>query len=142
MLETTFSKDVFQKEENMTNAINWFEIPVDNFERAVKFYGAVLEANLEKKDMGISVMAFLPASQDGTGGAIVHVQDKNWGYKPSHSGSVVYLNGGDDLSVPLSRVEAAGGKVITPKTDIGQGFGYFAFFEDTEGNRVGFHSMK
>jgi uncharacterized protein len=126
----------------MTNAISWFEIPVENLERAMKFYGAVLEAPLEKMDMGTSLMAFLPSSQDGIGGAIVHMQDKSWGYQPSHSGSVVYLNGGDDLSVPLSRVEAAGGKVLTPKTDIGQGFGHFAFFEDTEGNRVGFHSMK
>lgn len=124
------------------NAISWFEIPVDNLERAMKFYGTVLEAELQKKDMGISIMAFLPASQEGVGGAIVHVHDKNAGYKPSHSGSVVYLNGGDDLSVPLSRVERAGGKVITPKIAIGQGFGYFAFFEDTEGNRVGLHSMK
>jgi uncharacterized protein len=122
----------------MTNAINWFEIPADNFERAMKFYGAVLEANLEKMDMGTSVMAFLPATRDGVGGAIVHME----GYKPSHSGSIVYLNGGDDLSTSLSRVEAAGGKVLTPKTDIGQGFGHFAFFEDTEGNRVGLHSVK
>jgi uncharacterized protein len=122
----------------MVNAINWFEIPVENLDRAVKFYGTVLEANLEKMDMGTSVMAFLPSSRDGVGGAIVHME----GYKPSHSGSIAYLNGGDDLSVPLSRVEAAGGKVIMPKTDIGQGFGYYAFFEDTEGNRVGFHSMK
>lgn len=126
----------------MANAISWFEIPVENLDRAMKFYGTVLEAELQKQDVGTSIMAFLPASQNEIGGAIVHVHDKAWGYKPSHSGSVVYLNGGDDLSVPLSRVEAAGGKVITPKTDIGQGFGYFAFFEDTEGNRVGFHSMK
>lgn len=125
----------------MANALSWFEIPVDNLERAIKFYSTVLEAELPKQDMGTSVMAFLPA-QDGVGGAIVHVHDKSWAYKPSHSGSIVYLNGGDDLSIPLSRVEAAGGKVITPKTDIGQDFGYFAFFEDTEGNRVGLHSMK
>ncbi len=125
----------------MEHAVNWFEIPVDNLERAMKFYGTVLGADLQKMDMGISVMAFLPSSQDAVGGAIVHMKDENWGYKPGHSGSVVYLNGGDDLSIPLGRVEGAGGKVITPKVDIGQGFGYFAFFEDTEGNRVGFHSM-
>jgi predicted enzyme related to lactoylglutathione lyase len=126
----------------MAHAISWFEIPVEDLERAMKFYGTVLETDLQKMDMGTSIMAFLPSSQDGVGGAIVHVHDKTLGYKPAHSGSVVYLNGGDDLSTPLSRVEAAGGKVIMPKTDIGQGFGYFAFFEDTEGNRVGFHSMK
>lgn len=126
----------------MANAINWFEIPVEDLERAMKFYGAVLKADLQKMDMDTMTMAFLPASQNDVGGAIVQVKDKNWGYKPAHSGSVVYLNGGDDLNVPLARVEAAGGKVIMPKTDIGQDFGFFAFFEDTEGNRVGFHSMK
>jgi uncharacterized protein len=125
----------------MANAISWFEIPADNFDRAVKFYSTLLEADLQKMDMGSSIMAFLPATQDEVGGAIVYVPDKTQGYKPSHSGSVVYLNGGDDLSEKLSRVEGAGGKIITPKTDIGQGFGYYAFFEDTEGNRVGFHSM-
>jgi uncharacterized protein len=130
------------KEVVMAHAISWFEIPANNLERAVKFYEEVLEANLQKLDMGSSVMAFLPSTQDEVGGAIVHVPDETQGYKPSHSGSVVYLNGGNDLSDKLVRVEAAGGKVITPKTDIGQGFGYFAFFEDTEGNRVGFHSMK
>jgi uncharacterized protein len=125
----------------MANAISWFEIPANNFDRAVKFYSTLLEADLQKMDMGSSVMAFLPSSQDEVGGAIVQVHDQTQGYKPSHSGSVVYLNGGDDLSEKLARVEAAGGKVITPKTDIGQGFGYYAFFEDTEGNRVGLHSM-
>jgi uncharacterized protein len=139
---TQRSSSVIQEEEKMAHAISWFEIPANNLDRAMKFYGALLEADLQKMDMGTSVMAFLPTSQDEIGGAIVHVQDKSWGYKPDHSGSIVYLNGGDDLSAPLSRVEAAGGKVLKPKTDIGQGFGYFAFFEDTEGNRVGLHSMK
>lgn len=125
----------------MAHAISWFEIPVENLERAMKFYGAVLEADLQKMDMGSSVMAFLPAAQNEIGGAIVQVHNETQDYKPSYLGSVVYLNGGDDLSVPLARVETAGGKVLTPKTDIGQGFGFFAFFEDTEGNRIGFHSM-
>jgi hypothetical protein len=59
---------------------------------------------------------------------------------PSHKGTVVYLNGGEDLAVPLGRVEAAGGKVLIPKRRIGEN-GLVAFFEDTEGNRVGLHSM-
>jgi predicted enzyme related to lactoylglutathione lyase len=54
---------------------------------------------------------------------------------------LVYLNGGDDLSVPLSRVEAAGGKIIVPKTSLGPN-GFMAQFLDTEGNKVAFHSMK
>ena len=54
---------------------------------------------------------------------------------------MVYLNGGDDLSIPLSKVEAAGGKIIMPKTAIGP-HGFMAHFTDTEGNKVAFHSMK
>jgi len=48
---------------------------------------------------------------------------------------------GNDLSVPLGRVESAGGKVILPKTGIGENRGFIALFIDTEGNKVGFHSV-
>jgi predicted enzyme related to lactoylglutathione lyase len=71
------------------------------------------------------------------GGAIVQSD----GYVPAANGSVVYLNGGDDLNVPLSRVEKAGGKVLLPKTPLGPN-GFMALFLDTEGNKIGFHSMK
>ena len=62
------------------------------------------------------------------------------GYMPSAEGSMVYLNGGEDLDVPLGKVEGAGGKILVPKTDIGEN-GFFAYFVDTEGNKVGLHSM-
>ena len=52
----------------------------------------------------------------------------------------MYLNGGEDLSTVLDKVEGAGGKVMQPKTDIGEN-GFIAFIEDTEGNKVGLHSM-
>lgn len=122
----------------MKNAINWFEIPVKNFEKAKAFYEAVLQAELtimEMKEMG-SVMAFLPADMEqGVGGSII----SGPGYEPSQQGALIYLNGGDDLSVPLSRVEAAGGTITVPKTSLGQ-FGFMAQFIDPEGNRVAFHS--
>jgi len=51
------------------------------------------------------------------------------------------LNGGDDLSTPLARVEAAGGQVEMPKTKISDEVGFMAIIRDTEGNRVAFHSM-
>jgi uncharacterized protein len=123
------------------NAINWFDIPVSDIDRAMRFYGTILAAELQKRHMGTTVMAFLP-SHGGVGGALAQIEDKTWEYVPSHLGSVVYLNGGEDLSTALNRVEGAGGKVILPKTEIGDGYGYMAFFEDTEGNRVGLHSMQ
>ena len=73
----------------------------------------------------------------GVGGALMQSEGSN----PSMDGTVVYLSGGDDLSTPLSKVEAAGGKIIMPKTSIGNN-GFMAHFSDTEGNHIALHSMK
>ncbi len=119
------------------HAISWFEIPVTDFARAKAFYEALLGRPVEVMTMGPSTMGFLSTSPDAVGGAIVHGD----GTAPSQSGTLVYLNGGDDLAVVLARVQPAGGTVAVPKTEIGNGFGFFAHFVDTEGNRVGLHSM-
>lgn len=122
----------------MKNAINWFEIPVKNFERAVKFYETILSASLQMMEMPGMRSAFFPADlENGIGGSITQAN----GYEPSMTGSLVYLNGGNDLAVVLSRVEKAGGKILLPKTSIRQN-GFMAHFEDTEGNKVALHSMK
>jgi predicted enzyme related to lactoylglutathione lyase len=63
------------------------------------------------------------------------------GYKAGKDGSVVYISAGADLAEPLARVEGAGGKVLVPKTLINAEIGYFAHFLDSEGNRVGMHSL-
>jgi predicted enzyme related to lactoylglutathione lyase len=63
------------------------------------------------------------------------------GYKAAKDGSVVYISAGRDLAEPLARVEGAGGKVLVPKTLINPEIGYFAHFLDSEGNRVGMHSL-
>jgi predicted enzyme related to lactoylglutathione lyase len=59
---------------------------------------------------------------------------------PSMTGSTVYLSAGDDLNMVLGRVEAAGGRVLMPKTNMGEMIGNLAFFADSEGNRIGLHS--
>jgi predicted enzyme related to lactoylglutathione lyase len=82
-------------------------------------------------------MGMLSTDQNAVGGAIVH----GGGVTPSTEGTTVYLNGGDDLAPILSRVEPAGGSIAVPKTEIGNDFGFFALFIDTEGNKVGLHSM-
>ncbi len=122
----------------MRHTINWFEIPVINFDRAKKFYTAVLGVHMEKQEIMGYEMGFLSTEQDSVSGAIV----KGEGYIPSDRGTLVYLNGGNDLNVYLSRVEKAGGKVVVPKTRINDNIGYFALFMDTEGNKVAFHSRK
>ncbi|MBK8883930.1 MAG: VOC family protein [Bacteroidales bacterium] len=122
----------------MKNALNWFEIPVKNFNKAKKFYETILGSEMQTMEaMGMKT-AFFPADmENGIGGCIVEGQ----GYEPSNKGSLIYLNGGEDLSVPLSKVEKAGGKITLPKTSLGPN-GFMAHFEDTEGNKVGLHSVK
>jgi len=122
----------------MANAINWFEIPASNHERAVNFYSQVLGADLQPMEMGNVKMAFLPADEGSVGGAVCSGED----YKPSAEGALVYLNGGEDLNAPLSKVEKAGGKIVLPKTKISDEIGYMACFIDSEGNKIAFHSMK
>lgn len=122
----------------MLNAINWFEIPVKDFDRAKAFYEAILGATITEMPSGDYRYGMLPADMQngGVGGGIVHGE----GFEPSMSGSLVYLNGGDDLDVPLAKVEGAGGKILLAKTPIGEN-GFMAYFTDNEGNKVAFHSM-
>ena len=124
----------------MKNAINWFEIPVNDYERAKKFYGTILELeitdyHMPEKNMKYGIFPY-DMENTGVGGAIVQMKEMN----PSTDGSTVYLNGGNDLNVALAKVEAAGGQVFMPKTDIDEN-GFIAQFIDTEGNRVALHSM-
>jgi hypothetical protein len=118
----------------MKNALNWFEIPSKNFKRAVKFYNTLLNAQLRLEDAGGTPNAIFPYSDPGMGGAVV----KN-DVQPSTSGPIVYLNVEGDLEGALTRTEPAGGKVLLPKTHIGEP-GYIAIILDTEGNRLGLHS--
>ncbi len=124
--------------ENLKDAIVWAEIPVFNFERAKAFYSSILNCELYEQMMGSLRMGFLPMNPEskGVGGAIV----QGHGYTPSALGSKVYLNGGKDLTKVLNRIEPANGKIIQPKTKITDEIGYFAIFEDTEGNHVCVHS--
>jgi predicted enzyme related to lactoylglutathione lyase len=124
--------------EMVSNAINWFEIPVSDFARAKAFYSHIFDYEMPSNPMGPNKMGFLPHEQGkGTGGAIV----EGPGYIPSQSGTLVYLNAGKDLAVVLGRVESAGGKVLLAKTEVAPGLGYFAILLDCEGNRIALHSM-
>ncbi len=123
----------------MKNAVSWIEIPVIDFERAKAFYSAIYDYEMSEMEMGPIKMGFLLCDQenDGVGGAIVWGEDN----EPSKKGPRVYLNGGEDLMVILNRVVAAGGKIIAEKVEISPDFGYYATFEDTEGNYISLHSM-
>lgn len=120
----------------MKNAINWFAIPAADFQRAVKFYDAIFNFKMNVMKMGNEDIAFFPNEQGGVGGHIY--SQKN--FKPSDSGLILFLNGGDNLQEILDRVESAGGKIVTPKTQISPEVGYMCHFTDSEGNKLALHS--
>lgn len=125
----------------MTNAISWFEIPVKDFTRAQQFYSKLYGEEVKEMPTPDGTRyGMLPHSSEngGVGGGIMETAEE---VELVTNGITVYLNGGEDLSDPLSRVEAAGGKIIMPKTSIGEN-GFMAQFIDTEGNRLALHSFK
>lgn len=122
------------------NALSWFEIPAEDFERARRFYSTIFAYEMPVMPMGESTLGILPYDRaaGGVGGAI----NKNPSARPSLHGTIVYLSAGDDLAPVLGRVASAGGRVVMPKTMVTPDIGYIALLEDTEGNVVGLHSPR
>jgi len=123
------------------NAISWFEIPTTDLERATKFYETIFETSLIPLDVQNLRMRMFPIENPttGIGGALVYNKEF---YKPSSTeGPLVYLNGNPDVQNILDRIEAAGGKILVPKTLISPEYGHMAVFIDSEGNRVALHSI-
>jgi predicted enzyme related to lactoylglutathione lyase len=126
----------------LENALNWFEIPVKDFDRAKKFYETIFNYEMPENIMGDTKMGFFLYDMKAgkVGGAIVFNEQL---YSPSENGSLIYLNAQPDLQFILDRVENAGGIILRPKMIISeeQNLGYWALLKDTEGNRVALHSM-
>ncbi|MEO9869130.1 VOC family protein [Ekhidna sp.] len=115
---------------------NWFELPVNDIERAKKFYEAIFSIQMaDNLEMGTSVMSFFPfeAEQQGATGTLI----KQESYIPSHEGTMVYFSV-DEINDVTPLIESAGGKIINEKFSIGE-HGSVAHFEDSEGNRVALH---
>ncbi|WP_374409356.1 VOC family protein [Hydrogenophaga sp.] len=124
----------------MAHALNWFEIPVADMDRAVRFYEALTRQSLKREAFGGpgQELAVFPAdNDDDVHGALF----KGPAMQPAAQGTLVYLNAGDALEPWLSRVEAAGGRVALPKVTLPDGMGCFAHIIDSEGNRVGIHAQ-
>lgn len=123
----------------MKNAINWFEIPTNDIERAKNFYETIFEFEMHELAIGDGLkMALFPALSGTVGGTLI--QNDDW-YKPSDSkGPLLYLNANPDLQTILDRVESAGGSISIPKRLITEDNGYMAVIIDSEGNRVALHS--
>ncbi len=122
-----------------SNPVGWFEIPVTDMARAVKFYETVFGFKIDvKPNVGLE-MGWFPWAENASGAPGALVKHEQW-YKPSMDGTLIYFSAkGDDLSVELGRVEKAGGKVWVQKKPIGD-YGFIAVFSDTEGNRIALHS--
>lgn len=125
----------------MKNAISWFEIPATDLDRATKFYETIFGIKLNPLDTDNIRMRMFPLDDMMTdvGGAVV---DSGGFHKPSATdGPLIYLNANPDVQNILDKVEAAGGKIMVPKTLISPEYGSMAVIIDTEGNRIGFHSV-
>ena len=125
----------------MDNAISWFEIPAKDLDRATKFYEAIFGVTMIPMDFPNIKMRMFPIDDPnkGVGGAIV---DSGGFHIPSGTdGPLIYLNGNPDVQGILDKVEAAGGSIGLPKTQISPEYGFMAILIDTEGNRIGLHSV-
>ncbi|HEV3192942.1 MAG TPA: VOC family protein [Polyangiaceae bacterium] len=121
----------------MINVVNWFEIPTTNLDRAVKFYETMLATKVKLETFGGKQHAMLLGDKDGAGGALILDSRR----KPSTEGTLVYLNAKRDLDGCIERAERSGGRIVLPKTDIGEP-GFIAIVADTEGNHVALHMEK
>ncbi|GGW47473.1 VOC family protein [Arenibacter certesii] len=125
-----------------SNPVVWFEIYVNEMERARDFYEAVLKIKCSMLPMpqeiqgNITMVAFpMNMNASGASGALVKMDD----FKAGGNSTVVYFNC-DDRAVEENRVEKAGGKVFQAKHSIGE-YGFVSLAYDTEGNMFGLHSM-
>lgn len=123
----------------MQNAITWFEIPVADIDRAQAFYETVLARKLRREDFGGETLAIFPHDKPGTGGAL---QAGANGSARAGTGIRIYLDCGPGIDAVLARIEAAGGRIASPKAALPPGMGFIAHLRDTEGNEVGLHSLE
>ncbi|MCL1663233.1 VOC family protein [Elizabethkingia ursingii] len=119
-----------------TNPAIYFEIPVNDLQRAEKFYSAIFDFTFEKEIMDNYEMAFFPFEETKSGitGALV----KGDVYKPTQNGVILYFKT-EDIENTLKKVQEHAGRVLYPKT-LNEKYGFaVAEFEDSEGNRIALH---
>ena len=117
--------------------VGWFEIPVDDMNRAKAFYETVFKVDIQVVDFGGILMGWFPDRGQVTGAQGTLIKQES--YIPSQEGTLVYFIS-DNVQNELDRVEAAGGKIYQPKTQISPEHVYRAVLLETEGNRVALHS--
>ncbi|EMC7915543.1 VOC family protein [Enterobacter kobei] len=118
----------------MKSVINWFEIPVVDMDRAIKFYEPAMQVQLRREKMDMAELAVFPHDDPATGGALAKFE----GVSPSQQGAIIYLHT-DNLTATLDRIASAGGECVFGPLELPDGIGTIALFIDSEGNRVGLH---
>ncbi len=123
---------------NERNVVGWFEIYVQDMERAKAFYEAVFTVKLQQLPSPVVKMWAFPMRPEAPGcpGALVHMP----GVESRMGGTIVYFHT-PDCAVEAERAAKNGGKIFKPKFSIGD-YGFIALVNDTEGNLIGIHSMK
>lgn len=116
----------------MANPVRYFEIPVTDLDRAIAFYEAVFDLDLERETVDGYAMALFPYEDGGAGATGALAQGDV--YVPSKTGSIVYFEVGH-IGEVLERAQAHGGAILYPRKHIGAG-GYVAEIADSEGNRI------
>lgn len=124
--------------EKHGSIVNWFEIPVNDIQRAREFYQSILNIQMPVSNMMDTHMAFFPF--DPTTGKINGALVCSDNHIPAEEGVIIYLNANPDLSEVLKKVTMQGGEVLMAKTEIDDESGFLAFFRDSEGNKIGLHS--
>jgi predicted enzyme related to lactoylglutathione lyase len=122
------------------NPVGWFEIYVQDMDRAKAFYQNTFQVELERLEgPGLELWVFPPLGQPnnpGCNGALVKMVGKDSGT----GGTIIYFSCAD-CAQEASRATQNGGKIHLPKESIGQ-YGFIALVYDTEGNMIGLHSME
>jgi predicted enzyme related to lactoylglutathione lyase len=120
------------------NPVGWFEIYVQDIERAKAFYQNTLQVQLERHESPDLEMWAFPMlhGHPGCTGALVKMPGKDSG----GGGTIIYFLC-EDCAVEAARAAEHGGTIERPKFPIGE-YGFITFVIDTEGNRIGLHSMK
>jgi len=120
----------------MQDALNWFEIPVRDIERAQRFYETLLDISMRREEMAGQQLAIFPYADGRVGGALVCGPAMT---APTTDGNVVYLDAGRSLDATLARAGELGAKVLLSKVQLPRDIGAIAHVQDSEGNRVGLH---
>ena len=123
------------------NPVGWFELYVQDIERAKNFYQNTLQVTLQQlpspAGIPIELWAFpMEMTAPGAAGAIVKMEGKDSG----SGGTIIYFSCAD-CAVETARAAANGGRIHQDKFSIGD-YGFCSLVYDTEGNMIGLHSMK